>query len=210
MTLNIYWNSFSKVKHVCEPFDIVRGFRQTSLYSTTFVPSSRQIFCERSSSQWHYFEQERPEALIHQPEICWEDFFTFFKANILWKEFITMTLFWTRASRSLDTPARNLLRGLFYLLRGKYSVKGVHHNDTILNKSVQQLGYTNPINLLRGNLQRNSFFFCILFWCLACGSKPDFTSNKPKHYLLVYYQFSLVTESTKFAVKIYIVMMLLF
>ena len=39
-------------------------------------------------------------------------------------------------------------------------------------------------NLLRGNRQRNTF--CILFWCLAWGSNPGFTSNKPTHYLLDY------------------------
>ena len=31
-------------------------------------------------------------------------------------------------------------------------------------------------NLLRGNCQKNTF--CILFWCLAWGSNPGFTSNK--------------------------------
>ena len=37
-------------------------------------------------------------------------------------------------------------------------------------------------NLLRGNCRRKTF--CILFWCLAWGSNPGFTSNKPTHYLL--------------------------
>ena len=37
-------------------------------------------------------------------------------------------------------------------------------------------------NLLRGNRRRNTFR--ILFWCLAWGSNPDFSSNKPIHYLL--------------------------
>ena len=35
-----------------------------------------------------------------------------------------------------------------------------------------------------GNRRRNTF--CILFWCLAWGLNPDFTSNKPTHYLLDY------------------------
>ena len=39
-------------------------------------------------------------------------------------------------------------------------------------------------NLLRGNHRRNTF--CILFWCLAWGSNPGFTSNKPTQYLLDY------------------------
>ena len=37
-------------------------------------------------------------------------------------------------------------------------------------------------NLLRGNRRRNTFH--ILFWCLARGSNPGFSSNKPIHYLL--------------------------
>ena len=39
-------------------------------------------------------------------------------------------------------------------------------------------------NLLRGNRRRNTFY--ILLWCLAWCSNPDFTSNKPTHYLLDY------------------------
>ena len=39
-------------------------------------------------------------------------------------------------------------------------------------------------NLLRANRRRNTFR--ILFWCLAWGSNPCFTSNKPTHYLLDY------------------------
>ena len=37
-------------------------------------------------------------------------------------------------------------------------------------------------NLLRGSRRRNTF--CILFWCLAWGSNPGFSSNKPTHHLL--------------------------
>ena len=37
-------------------------------------------------------------------------------------------------------------------------------------------------NLLRGHRRRNTFR--ILFWCLAWGSNPGFTSNKPTHFLL--------------------------
>ena len=36
--------------------------------------------------------------------------------------------------------------------------------------------------LLRGNRRWNTF--CILFWCVAWGSNPGFTSNKPTHYIL--------------------------
>ena len=39
----------------------------------------------------------------------------------------------------------------------------------------------------RGNRRRIPF--CILFWCLAWGSNPFFTSNKPTHYLLDYSDF---------------------
>ena len=37
-------------------------------------------------------------------------------------------------------------------------------------------------NLLRGNPRR--YTFRISFWCLAWDSNPDFSSNKPTHYLL--------------------------
>ena len=37
-------------------------------------------------------------------------------------------------------------------------------------------------NLLRGNRRRNTFR--ISFWCLAWGSNPDFSFNKPTHLLL--------------------------
>ena len=47
-------------------------------------------------------------------------------------------------------------------------------------------------NLLRGNRWRNTF--CILFWCLACGSNPGFTCNKPTHHLLDYGEL-LITHS---------------
>ena len=39
-----------------------------------------------------------------------------------------------------------------------------------------------------GNRRRNPF--CILYWCLAWGSKPGFTSNMPTHYLLDYGDFT--------------------
>ena len=37
-------------------------------------------------------------------------------------------------------------------------------------------------NLLRGNRRRNTFRISI--WCLAWGSNPGFSSNKPTHFLL--------------------------
>ena len=37
-------------------------------------------------------------------------------------------------------------------------------------------------NLQRGNRRINTF--SILFWCVAWGSNPSFTSNKPTYYLL--------------------------
>ena len=40
---------------------------------------------------------------------------------------------------------------------------------------------------LRGNPRRNTF--CILFWCLAWGSNPGFTYNKPTYYRLDYGDF---------------------
>ena len=44
-------------------------------------------------------------------------------------------------------------------------------------------------NLLRGNHRRNTFRN--LFWCLASGSNPSFSSNKPTYYLLDYGDFAL-------------------
>ena len=42
-------------------------------------------------------------------------------------------------------------------------------------------------NLLRESSRRNTF--CISFRCLVWGSNPNFTSNKPTHYLLDYGDF---------------------
>ena len=44
-------------------------------------------------------------------------------------------------------------------------------------------------NLLRGNRT-----FRILIWCLAWGSDPGFTSNKPTHYLQNYGDFSVTID----------------
>ena len=38
-------------------------------------------------------------------------------------------------------------------------------------------------------------FFFIFFWCLACGSNPGFTSNKPTHYLLGYSSFQHTSDT---------------
>ena len=38
-------------------------------------------------------------------------------------------------------------------------------------------------NLRRGNRRKNNFFLYFV-WCLAWGSNPGFTSNKPTHYLV--------------------------
>ena len=59
------------------------------------------------------------------------------------------------------------------------------------------------------NRRRNTF--CILFWCLAWGSYPGFTSNKPTHYLLDYGDYPLLNSgpffeilaSRQFAVQYY-------
>ena len=53
-------------------------------------------------------------------------------------------------------------------------------------------------NLLRGNRRINTFR--ILFWCLAWGSNPGFSSNKPTYYLLSNDGFS-VYKSRPYKIK---------
>ena len=50
-------------------------------------------------------------------------------------------------------------------------------------------------NLLRWNLRRNAY--SILFWCLAWGSNPGFSSNKPTHYLLDHGDFDAILKAIK-------------
>ena len=63
-------------------------------------------------------------------------------------------------------------------------------------------------NLLRGNRRRNTF--CILFWCLAWGSIPSFSSNKPTRYLLDHGDFYLLIQNlnvldfNKFPMEFYV------
>ena len=59
-------------------------------------------------------------------------------------------------------------------------------------------------NLLRGNRRRNTFR--ILFWCLAWGSNPDFSSNKPTHYLLHYCDIQSTYSRQQVLVRQYIVL----
>ena len=68
--------------------------------------------------------------------------------------------------------------------RGTYSLKSTP-NDRFLEKLFMAILFTLRVfarNLLRGNRRRNTFL--ISFWCLAWGSNPGFSSNKPTHYLL--------------------------
>ena len=65
-------------------------------------------------------------------------------------------------------------------------------NDRFFEKLSKGFLFTLRVfarNLLRGNRRRNTF--CILFWCLAWGLNPGFTSNKPTHYQLDYGDFKL-------------------
>ena len=42
------------------------------------------------------------------------------------------------------------------------------------------------------------YFLYFLFWCLAWGSNPGFTSNKPTHYLLDHCDFCLYVMSSTY------------
>ena len=78
---------------------------------------------------------------------------------------------------------------ILYISGGTYSLKSTA-NDRFFEKLFMTIIITVRVfarNLLRGNRRRNTFR--ILFWCLACGSYPGFTSNKPTHYLLDYGDF---------------------
>ena len=60
-------------------------------------------------------------------------------------------------------------------------------NDRFFVKLFMLILFTLTVfarNLLKWNRQRNTF--CILFCCLALGSNPGFTFNKPTYYLLDY------------------------
>ena len=50
-----------------------------------------------------------------------------------------------------------------------------------------------PRNLLRGNRERNIYFFHISFWCLIWDTSPGFMSNKSIHYLLDYGDFGSIS-----------------
>ena len=64
-----------------------------------------------------------------------------------------------------------------------YSLKSTLNDRFFVNLFISILFALRVLvgNLLRENRQRNSFR--ILFWCLAWGSNPGFSSNKPTHYL---------------------------
>ena len=72
----------------------------------------------------------------------------------------------------------------FLYIRGGTSLKSTP-NDRYFDKLfMATFIYSQSFarNLLRGNRRRNTFRIC--FWCLAWGSNPGFSSNKPTHYLL--------------------------
>ena len=76
---------------------------------------------------------------------------------------------------------------------GTYSLKSIS-NDRFLKSFSWHFLFTLRVfarNMPRRNRQRNTF--CILFWCLAWGSNPGFTSNKPTHYVLDYGDFRFLT-----------------
>ena len=58
-------------------------------------------------------------------------------------------------------------------------------NDRFFEKLFMAISFTLRVfvrNLLRENRRRNTFR--ISLWCLAWDSNPDFSSNRPTHYLL--------------------------
>ena len=74
-----------------------------------------------------------------------------------------------------------------FISGGTYSLKLTANSNILFVKLFMAILFTLRVfarNLLRGNRRRNTF--CILFWCLAWGSNPGLSSNKPKHYLLDY------------------------
>ena len=74
---------------------------------------------------------------------------------------------------------------ILYISDGTYSLKSTPNDRFFLINFSWQISFAFSVfarNLLRGNRRRNNF--CISFWCLAWGSNPGFTSNKPTHYLL--------------------------
>ena len=73
--------------------------------------------------------------------------------------------------------------------RRTYSLKSTP-SDKFFEKLFMTISFTIRVftrNLLRGNHRRNTF--TILFWYLACGLNPGFSSNKPTHYQLNYGDF---------------------
>ena len=80
---------------------------------------------------------------------------------------------------------------ILYISGGTYCLKSTL-NDRFFKKLFIAILFTLRVfarNLLRGNRRRNTFD--ILFWCLAWGSIPGFTSNMATHYLLDYGDFNI-------------------
>ena len=74
---------------------------------------------------------------------------------------------------------------ILYISGGTYSLKSTA-NDRFFEKLFMAISYLLsellPEICWEENRRRNTFR--ILFWCLAWGSNPGFSSNKPMHYLL--------------------------
>ena len=87
---------------------------------------------------------------------------------------------------------------ILYINGRTYSLKSTP-NDRFFEKLFMAILFTLRVfarNLLRGNRRR--YTFPISFWCLAWDSNPDFSSNKPTHYLLDHGDFTyLPTWSNK-------------
>ena len=80
---------------------------------------------------------------------------------------------------------------ILYISGGTYSLKSTPNDRFFFfEKLFMEILFTLRVfarNQLRRNRRRNTFR--ISFWCLAWGSNPGFSSNKPTHYLLDYGDF---------------------
>ena len=91
---------------------------------------------------------------------------------------------------------------ILYINGGIYSLKSTSERQIFLSKLLNWHLITLRVfarNLLRWNRRRN--IFRILFWCLAWGPNPGFSSNKPKHYLLDHGD--LIFDHTSYIISIF-------
>ena len=112
----------------------------------------------------------------------------------------------TYSSTSNDRFFEKLFMAMLYISDGTYSLK-YPMNDRFFVKLFMAILFALRVfarNLLRGIRRRK--IFRILFWCVAWGSNPDSSSNKPTHYLIDHGNFRITYyfyEIRKLFVKLY-------